>query len=423
VRAAKWIVLIVAGWMIGCAGEGDSSGGDRGAGTPSGVGDSGDGSGSGPGISGVPSGGGTFSNPTGPAPNLTPQPTNTDDGTAGGMSTDPSACVAGTFCEAASPDPDNCGTLFFEPDVEITREPGNLLVVFDQSGSMDQNWGNTSKLQAAQSALVGAITPLQDDLTVGAVFFPTYDCIPFLPPPAGTGAVAPIDGAGQIPFQPGPQFLTAWQQHWTQPRTGLGIGTPMQEAFDRADAAIQSSMLTGNLAVVAFTDGEPNCFPDPNISGPTMVEPMRAASWLNDLSVQTHVVGLPGANGVAILDQVAQSGGTMSYVLPDDPAQLEAILSQVVEEQVKTGFNSCSMSLDPVPDVPDELLMIVEEPGMGTQQVPRDRGWSLAVDSAEARVEITGNLCDAATSGRFSSITFQYACPEAEPPPPLPPLE
>ncbi len=408
-----WAAMLALGCSAGDP-EGDSmrrGGGAASPGEPMGAGDA-------PIMSGGP---GDFGNSNATPVDLT-------SGTAGedgAMQTpgDAQECEVGVFCAPTEPDPDNCGTLRLESDVEVTRTPGNLLVIFDQSGSMDDGWGatGTSKLQAAQMALVNAITPLQDMLTVGAIFFPTFDCVPFLPPPPGTGAVAPIDGPGQIPFQAGPQFLSAWQQHWTAPRTGLGIGTPMQEAFDRADVAIQNAMLEGSMAVVAFTDGEPNCFPDPNISGPTMLEPQRASGWLSSLSIQTHVVGLPGAGGVQILDQVAQSGGTGTYILPDDPAQLEAVLSQVVQETVMMGFDSCSISLTPAADVPEELLMIVEEPDVGKQQVPRDRGWSLSDDGVQ--VEITGALCDDAMGGRFSSITFEYACPEAPPPPPLPPVE
>lgn len=330
-------------------------------------------------------------------------------------------CEVGQFCAPTDPDPDNCGTLRLESDVEVTRVPGNLLVVFDQSGSMQDAFGSTTKLIAARDALVAALTPLADSLTVGAIFFPSLACIPGLPPPQG-GAVAPIDAAGQIPFQPGPMFLQSWQAHWGMAGAGSGIGTPMNEAFDRADVALKAATLTGNTFVVAFTDGAPNCLPDPTLTGvPTMTEPMRAADWLATLGVKTFMVGLPGANGVQILNDVAMSGGTMQYILPDDPKALEDKLREVVQETVEMGFDSCSITLNPAADVPDELLMIVEEPGVGVQQVERSSGWSLSDDAAH--VEITGALCDDAMAGRFSSITFEYACPTAEPPPILPPPE
>ena len=333
-------------------------------------------------------------------------------------------CVVGQFCRPTEPDPDHCGTLRLEPDVEITRSPGSLLVIFDQSASMDQPWGVAgSKLQAANNALVQALTPLQDWLTVGAIFFPTVACTPFFAPPPG-GAVEPIEGPNQIPLQPGPEFLNAWRQHWATRFIG-GIGTPMQEAFDRADLAIRNATLSGELVVVAFTDGEPNCFPDPAITmAPTMVEPDRAADWLASSMIKTCMVGLPGAQGVPILNQVAQSGGTMQYILPDDPMQLEIKLREVVQETIKTGFEACSMNLTPAANPPEELLMLVEENGL-RQQVPHDAGggsgWTISDDGIH--VEIFGRLCEDAMAGRFSSITFEYGCPDTPPPPRLPPVE
>jgi hypothetical protein len=133
------------------------------------------------------------------------------------------------------------------------------------------------------------------------------------------------------------------------------------------------------------------------------------------------VVGLPGADmGRQTLNGIAQSGGTTQYVDPANPAELETRLREVISETVAMGFDSCTIQLNPVPEVPDELLMIVDEPSIGKQQVPRDRGWEL---SADGTVEISGGLCDDAMAGRFSSITFEYACPEVPPPPPLPPIE
>jgi hypothetical protein len=288
---------------------------------------------------------------------------------------------------------------------------------------MNDPWPGTgtSKLQAAQSALEAALTPLSDQLTAGAIFFPTFACLPVFPPPPG-GAVSPITAADQIDFRAGPAFLQAWNTKWTTPSLSLGIGTPLQEAFDRADVAIQGASLTGQLAVVAFTDGEPNCLADATTSMiPTALETDRATSWLGN-GIKTYVVGLPGAGGVQVLDQIAQAGGTMTYILPDDPATLEAKLRSIIEETVKAGFESCSINLTPAADVPDELLMIVEEDGVtGVQQVPRDRGWTLSSDGAQ--VEIMGALCEDAMEGRFRSITFEYACPDSEPPPPIPPLE
>lgn len=342
-------------------------------------------------------------------------------GGAAGMPGVPEGCEVGKFCKPMVPDPQNCGTLTLAQDVEVKRTPGNLLLIFDQSVSMSEPWGVTgmSKLQAAVTAISNAVASLQDQLTVGALFFPTYACIPFVPP---GGAVAPMTGEGQIPFQPGAMFLQSWMSKWSN--TGLlGLGTPMQEAFDRADAALNASTLEGAVAIVAVTDGEPNCFADPVVTmTPTDVETARAANWLRTRDIKTYVVGLPGAAGVRLLNDVALNGGTMQYILPDDPAMLEAKLKEVVKETVKNTFQSCSINLTPPADVPDKLQMIVIEGQNNMKsQVPHmltpTAGWSITPDGTH--VEIWGDLCKDAMAGRFSTITFEYHCKEI---PPLKPI-
>ena len=115
--------------------------------------------------------------------------------------------------------------------MEVTRKPGNILGDFDQSSSMDQPWNASgSKLQAANNALVQALTSLQDSITAGAIFFPSSVCAG--PIALEGGAVEPIEGPQQITFQPGPMFLQSLQDARAN-RPPLGIGTPMNEAFVR----------------------------------------------------------------------------------------------------------------------------------------------------------------------------------------------
>jgi len=334
-----------------------------------------------------------------------------------------SRCQPGVFCPPDSVDEDECGSLEIPSDVEVIVQPGNLLVVFDQSASMNDAWGSSNKLKAAQAALTAALTPLQDQLTVGAILFPTIACIPFLPPAMG-GNVAPITDPLQISFRPAADFLAVWNGLWPGGNAD-GVGTPVNEAMDRAAVALQEAAgtLTGVTAVMLFTDGAPNCFADATLTGiPTALETAHAAEWLNGMpSIKTYVVGLPGAMDAPILNDIAVSGGSMSYITPDDPAVLTAKLQEIVQSTVKMGFDSCTLTLDPPAMVPDKLHVVVDEPMVGKQDVPRDlgngAGWTISADGST--VELIGAFCDDAMAGRFSSVTFEYGCVEL---PPLPPI-
>jgi hypothetical protein len=413
-RLLEWLVLIAALELAACGG--DSSGRDN-VGSSSHV--------SKPPVSG--SGGSTANfgnNTTGGVPTVPTVPHATTD--AGFI--DGGLCEVGKFCAPSAADPDGCGTLTLQSNIQVTEQPGNLLIIFDQSASMNEPWGTTDKLTAAKDALVAAITPIADKLTVGAIFLPTTVCAAVALP---GGAVAPIEDPTQINFMPGPQFLQAWDAKWAAV-PGFGVGTPLNEAFDRADVALQNVLknmtLKGKIAVIAFTDGAPTCFADANAEGiPTKPEPDHAADWLGQ-GIPTYMVGLPGALGVDLLNQIAQSGGTMSYITPDDPTQLQMLLTNVVSQQVSMGFNSCAIDLDPAADPVDKLQLVATEKVMGTpleEDVAHDLGtgggWTISGDGKH--VELTGSLCSDAMGGRFGALQFKYGCKELPPLPPVPPPE
>jgi hypothetical protein len=99
------------------------------------------------------------------------------------------------------PDDDSCGRMVLEPMVNTVVEPGNLIVVFDNSGSMTAAWGDQPRWVVAANALRDAVTSLSEYLTVGAILFPTDSSC----------AVASLDSGQQIPMLPGSAFVIAWE--------------------------------------------------------------------------------------------------------------------------------------------------------------------------------------------------------------------
>jgi hypothetical protein len=104
--------------------------------------------------------------------------------------------------------------------------------------------------------------------------------------------------------------------------------------------------------------------------------------------------------------------------------QLADKLKEVVEDQIATSFDSCSLMLMPAAGTPDKLQLVAEEKGV-RQDVPHmlaaDSGWTISADGVN--VELTGKLCDDAKSGRFDALTFEYGCDMLPPLPPNPPLQ
>jgi hypothetical protein len=343
-------------------------------------------------------------------------------------------CEVGKFCPPTSPDPDNCGKLDLKTDTETVLRPGNVLLVYDRSTSMTADWNGTPKYIAASDALVAALTPLQDQLTVGGVFFPSAtagdmncpmgcnvaDPFHWIPGPqacclnnvANACSVTTIDQPDQLDFMPGADFITGFPM---RSQEGLGNGTPLGQGIARAAEAISGRMFSDPLAVIVMTDGEPNCDTDPQ----AVVD--QVTTWAA-ANIPTYVVGLPGAQPAAdLLNQVATAGGTGQYIDPANPQELEERLRSAISTTVRAGFDSCTFKLDPVAEAPEKLHLIITQEG-AESDVPRN--WSPTatwkINDEGSQVDLEGQLCDMAKDGTLEGLRFVYGCvdvPPAEPPP------
>lgn len=354
------------------------------------------------------------------------------------VSAEDTACVVGQFCENTNPDPDDCGSLTLQTDVEVIEHPGNVLLVFDTSGSMAQDWNGQTRWEAAGAAIENALAPLADLLTVGTVFFPRADpnapavcvdptgitCIflPFLVLPSGTCGVTPITAADQIDFTPGATFLATFTgaANTAPPYAPVPNGlTPLKEGLEQAQAALASSTLDGLTSVIVITDGDPNCEWDAAVSRQIV------ADWLTQ-GIRTYVIGLPGTSGTgdAVLRDLAMTGGTGTYITPTDALTLEQQLRMIATETVRVGFNSCEITIDPPAEAPEKLHLVVTEGGVDQDVAPDidpNGGWSISADGSLVTLE--GWLCDDAKSARFEELRFEFGCVDLPPLPPPPPVE
>jgi hypothetical protein len=232
--------------------------------------------------------------------------------------------------------------------------------------------------------------------------------------------VAPITAPPQITLRDGQSFLAAWSALWGQTPSATVSGTPTEKGLLAAEAALRSPP-TGGTAVVLVTDGQPTCGSN---------EPTIAARLLQR-GIKTHVVGLPGAQGAAVLDAITLAGGTAPagcasscYMSPDDSQGLEQALAlvatRVVGTKTELSIDDCQFVLSPTSMAnANDVHVIITEAGSGQKfEIARDpsNGWVLSADQSSAN--LVGAACEAARSGRFSQVDFEYGCVTA---PPLPP--
>ena len=362
--------------------------------------------------------------PTLPAAPLDPEPAAND--TAPTENEPNPTCEPGRFCAREQRDEQSCGYLEQRASHGSKQRGGDVLVVFDRSGSMEDDWSDEPKFQAAGRALIAALTPVADHLTVGGIFFPSpesddsEDCDDddddckrayFF---GITCDVNSIRSADQLSFMPGKDFITRLPLPLN---VHGGIGTPLEAGLTRADEAIRGRTSRNELVVIVLTDGKPSCG--------TERERILAqvAAW-RTANIRTYVVGLPGAKKAAeLLHEMAQAGGTDNYIEPRDPKELEQRLLAMVQPTVHAGFRSCRYELQPGTQFPEKMRLMAKYAGRGQEQeVARGQGkdasWS--INAAGDQVVLEGALCQQALSGALESIRFVYGC--ADPPPPEPEL-
>lgn len=310
-------------------------------------------------------------------------------GTAGGFGFDSG------IHDGALQDGDACGSVAL-----VTKPtPGNLVVVFDQSDSMNQPYGTSGpKWQVARDAIAGAVTADQGLLNVGSIFFPTKAT-------GNTCSLVDLIGTPpQINIEPGATFVTDFKAHFAAPGWTLILGTPLKDALDNANLALPDpSPLKGKRAVIIVTDGAPTCVTMQSL----ILAPVQAMATRG---ISTYAIGLPGSAGAStLLNAIAAAGGTGMYLSPADPASLQMALAQIASDTL----DKCTVTLDPPPPDPSKVYLIVTDPGHPNgYQIPETdggAGWNLSADGTTAT--LTGSVCAMAKSGGYSSIQFVYGCP------------
>lgn len=319
-----------------------------------------------------------------------------------------------------------CVSGIIEIEKQTLVATGTLLVLFDRSNSMAETWSSSTKYEVAGQALINALTPHADRLTVGGIFFPSPGsaddpaslCNPVDPThwiPDGPGycldpnalgglgscETNPITSDDQIDFCTVAQFVDALPARWFL-QGGMGM-TPLQGALERADEAL-STTSSVNVAVLVMTDGMPNCDTD------MAVVQTQLENWLSD-GIQTHLVVLPSSEeAITAFQTLAQESGIGEAIIPDDANALESSLSDIVSNLGGVALDNCTIQATSPLNESDKLHLVVTV-GHVDYEVPQDLatgGFSIEWSSSAIRLE--GSVCDDARSGRFNDIQLFRGC-------------
>ncbi len=311
---------------------------------------------------------------------------------------------------------------------EAKLKPVNMLVMFDRSGSMNNNnkWTNAS---AALTAFFQ--DPNAAGLRVALRFFPHDN------PASGcsggnNGACdanacsQPLVPIGELTADPAPTdtqegaLVTAVMNSAPGGGGGGGSGTPTYAALDGALrwATSYQPMHPDETTVVVFvTDGMPNgC--DENFDDISQL----AADALANTGVATYAIGLEGSS-TDQMNQLAQAGGTMQAIFIDTSASAEQELVDALNA-IRGQALSCDF---PMPQASDPGMMIdpakvnvtfTPSTGMaGTLGQVSDESacgttnsWYYDMPSAPTRITLCPAACDLVRSDPNAKLEILLGC-------------
>ena len=318
-------------------------------------------------------------------------------GCAAGTSCSPRGrCVATGDAAPAAPMGDACADI----DVRLSRQSASVMLLIDQSGSMTNAFGGTTRWSAVRSALVdrtsGVLRALEGEVRFGLAMYTGHDgnrsgTCPILRPPISV-ALNRVDAIAAALNAASPDDDTPTAESVTAVAQMLRAIPPGEEP--------------GAKVIVLATDGEPDTCaqPDPMTSGERdaaragSVAAVRAA--FRD-GIRTYVISVGSDVSEAHLRDLAAAGaGTPSarFYRATDPAALTAAFREIT-----TGVRSCVFRLNG--RVTDAAAGDVRLDGAALTLGATD-GWSLR---SPTEIELRGAACARARS-TSSSLTARFPC-------------
>lgn len=299
-------------------------------------------------------------------------------------------------------------------------KPVNMLIMFDRSGSMNDNnkWPQaaaalTTFFQDPGSAGLGvALRFFPDDLPVAGCM--DTDC-------SASACSQPLVTLGDLTADPAPadtqEAALVSAVDMAAPDARPRSGTPLYAALDGAEqwaAATHASHPDDNTVVVLVTDGNPNGCDE---SIPDIAQ--LAADALATNGVLTYAVGIEGSNA-ADMDTIAQAGGTSAGIFigaGNAEADLLAALDSIRGQSLSCDFAMPQGTVDNPVD--PTRINVNYAPGGGTALLIGQTssasacdtgGWYYDNATAPTRIFLCPNTCSVVQADPNASLQIVLGC-------------
>ncbi len=301
----------------------------------------------------------------------------------------------------------------------IVATPADVLLLFDRSGSMNTEFGGSTRYAAAAALLGDLVGAYQGRLRFGFQAFP------------GRRGCASSASPGCCVERPS---VPIGLGHADLVREAIEAAAPVEGNTPTAGALRQARQYFQALGddikeryVLLATDGRPSCdiggrlverdeldADGRRVAGPCF-DALQEVRALGDEGVQVIVLGVgpglemdPGGRAsclgeMAQLGGAPRPGGQPAFYAATNPAELEWTLQQIFGAFDRP---SCLIELKAMPPLPEEVAVFLDG-----HEIPRSRAQGWDFDGDTKRIRITGLYCRKLERFQVAVVEVRHGCP------------
>jgi hypothetical protein len=287
-------------------------------------------------------------------------------------------------------------------DVNLDNQLPTVLLLVDQSSSMDERFGMSDRWQTLRTALMdpnsGIVNTLQAQVRFGLTLY------------SGRNGMAPCPALTSV--APALNNFAPIDMAYPQPTSAIIDDTPTGESIAAAAKILQAVTDPGPKVIVLATDGEPDTCATPDPQTPEAKEmAIKAAQDAFAMGVFTFYISVGNEVSEEHATEMANVGqgyprtdATKRFYRANDQAGLADAFKTIV-----TGVRTCSFQLNGTVKAGSESDGTVTLDGM-TLQLNDPNGWRL---SSPSTIELLGSACETIKNSDKNSthhIAASFTC-------------
>jgi len=270
-----------------------------------------------------------------------------------------------------------------------------VMLLIDQSGSMNEDFGGQSRWDAVDSTLFdtmdGVVPRLEDSVSFGLSLYTSNGGF--------AGGTCPMMTTVDTAFDNADALGTKFADN------APGGDTPTGEALEAAADQLAGVQAEGPKVIVLATDGEPDTCAAPNPQN-GQPESIAGAQYAHGLGIETYVVSVGSDTSESHLQQLANAGRGLS---PDGTTNVPYFQALDGDDlygafgKIASNVIGCEFELDAEIDPGVECFGTVEVDG-----APMTCGDDFEVEGKTLR--LLNDACIMLTDGDAHQVTADFPC-------------